>query len=213
MKYGRHYWWGDPLDVRFYLCKELNSVRNKKILDVGCNAGIILNSADDSNIKEGFDLDKDAIKIAKIINKDFNLKADFYVKDVFKSDIKKASFDILILSNVLPSFDYRGYNFEDCKMFVDKCSSYLKKGGVLYLTTPNGRNSYYRKRSKIFYEQLKSLLEDQYTFEIKSWNPLPIQLGHILRYVPGWFSVLEFLMNKKFMVRRCLHFYVIGIKT
>ena len=58
------YWWGDPLDVRFFLCEELSKLRNKKILDIGCNVGIALNCADDSNTKYGFDLDAKTIAIA-----------------------------------------------------------------------------------------------------------------------------------------------------
>ena len=211
-KYANKYWWGDPLDVRFYLCEELSKAHSKKILDVGCNIGVILNSADDSNIKEGFDLNGETIKIAKRINKDFGFNANFYIKDVFKSDIAKNSFDILILSNVLPSFDYSGYDFNDCKRFIEKCSLYLKKGGILYLTSPNGNNFYYRKKHKITYDELHMLLAKNYNFDIKGWNPFPLQLGHILQYVPGWFSLSKFLMKNNFMKKHCVSFYVKAIK-
>ena len=211
-KYSPEYYWGDPLDVRFYLCKKMAEVHNKKILDVGCNIGVILNCADDSNIGEGFDMDSNAIAIAKKINSDFHLRSKFYVQDVFKSKIKKNSFDVLILSNVLPSFDYGGYDFDDCKKFIDKCSGYIKKGGILYLTTPNGDNLYYKKKHKIRYNELQGLLKKNYDFDIAGWNPIPVQLGHILRYIPGWLLFLEFLMKKHFMEKRCVSFYVEAVK-
>jgi SAM-dependent methyltransferase len=213
-KYASKYWWGDPLDVRFYLCSQLNTVHDKKILDVGCNVGIILNCADDSNIKQGFDLDADSIKIAKRINKEFGLNADFYVKDAFKSNLKKNSFDILILSDVLPGFDYGPdkYDFDDCKRFVNKCTSYLKHGGILYLTTPNGENPYYLKKHKTKISQIRELLEKNYDFEVGHWNPLPISLGHVLKFFPGWFCLLEFLMARGIAKNRCISFYVRAVK-
>ena len=213
-RYAPGYWWGDPLDVRFHLCKELNGISGEKILDVGCNVGIILNSADDSNIKEGFDLDKNAIDIAKMINSRYGLKARFYTKDVFKSNLKKESYDILILAAVLPGFDYgaKKYSFSDCKKFISQCSSYLKVGGILYLTTPNGQSSYYGKKHKATMQQLKELLKDKYEYRIEYWNPFPIYLGHILRYIPGWLSFLNFLMKRNVGKEHCLSFYIKAIK-
>ena len=213
-RYAAKYWWGDPLDVRFFLCKELNSVKNKRILDVGCNVGIILNSADNTNSKNGFDLNKDTIRIAKMINAKENLDAKFYVEDVFLSKFKKNSFDILILANVMPSFDYGKdkYTFEDCRSLINKCSAYLKKGGVLYLTSPNGDNPRYRNNPKPRESQLISLLKKQYVFKMKYWNPFPIYIGHLMRFLPGWFSLIEHLMKIDYGQDRCLSFYVKGVK-
>jgi 2-polyprenyl-3-methyl-5-hydroxy-6-metoxy-1,4-benzoquinol methylase len=201
--YAPQYYWGDPLDARFHLCKELNKLHNKKILDIGCNIGIVLNSADDSNIKEGFDLDKKAISIAKKINNDYKLNAKFYVQDVFKSNIKKNSFDVILFINMIEVF----LPNERIKI-INKLSQYLKKGGTLYLTTPNGNNSYYKNKSKLKYPELKKLLEKNYNFEIEGWNPLPIQLGHIFKFIPGWKLCLESCMRNNFRKNKCVSFYV-----
>ena len=103
-KYAPQYWWGDPLDVRFYLCKEFNAVKNKRILDIGCNVGMILNCADDSNTKEGYDLDAKSIAIAKKMNKELGLNAHFYVEDAFKAKNKEGKYDVVLLVNMVEMF-------------------------------------------------------------------------------------------------------------
>ncbi|NQU79713.1 methyltransferase domain-containing protein [Candidatus Woesearchaeota archaeon] len=211
MNYAPRYFWGDPLDVRFYLCKELSRLKNKKILDIGCNVGIILNSADNSNKKEGFDLNPDTIRIAKTINKDFQHNANFYVKDAFKASLKKSSYDVLILSHVLPGYDYPGTE-KQRNVFLNKAFSYLKKGGTLYITSPNKNNSYYRKKPKIRLPELRNTLKKEFSFRIRGWNPFYIHAGHILQYVPGWFAFLEYLMKKSVGLNKCNAFFAKAIK-
>jgi 2-polyprenyl-3-methyl-5-hydroxy-6-metoxy-1,4-benzoquinol methylase len=207
-EYAPKYYWGDPMDVRFYLCKQLAKVHGKRILDIGCNAGIIISSADNSNTKIGIDTDADAIRIARRINKDLKLNARFIVKDAFKSNIRPGSMDVLVLANVLPSFDYPGYTEADCREFIRRSTSLLKKGGKLYLTTPNGQNRYYSRKHKISYGLLKDMLGAQYDFIIRGWNPVPLILGHGLQYIPFWFGAVEWINHRGLMTRHCASFYV-----
>jgi SAM-dependent methyltransferase len=210
-KYAPQYWWGDHLDVRFFLSSEISKLRNKKILDIGCNIGLILNSADESNDKFGFDSDTKAISIAKMINKDFHKKAHFYVRDVFKSTPKKESFDVVILANVLPGFDYPG-TLEQCRKLIAIATRCLKEGGTLYLTTPNGANSFYKNKIKIYETALSALLTKDYDFVIKCWNPFPIQLDHLLQFIPWRFNLLYLFMKHDVGRKRGTAFFVKAIK-
>ena len=68
MTYAPDQWWGDSIDVRFYLIAQLQRLRNQKVLDVGCNIGMMLTELDPSNCKYGFDLNAEVLKRAQVLN-------------------------------------------------------------------------------------------------------------------------------------------------
>jgi SAM-dependent methyltransferase len=204
--YAPQYFWGDPLDVRFYLCKELSKIKNKKILELGCNAGIILNCLDKSNNITGIDINEKALQIAKKINPEIQILK----KDMFNLSYKN-EFDVVILANVLPKHDFES-NHEPEEL-ISLAYSFLKDGGQFFLTIPNAANRYYKTRGKfVDYPYLKNLLEGKFDYSIKGWNPFPIQLGRVLKYIPGIFSLLELQMAKGIRSGKCVAFYAEAVK-
>ena len=61
-------WWGDDLDVRFFLLRHLVKIKNKKILDIGCNVGISISFLDKSNDLYGIDNNEFCVNKARKLN-------------------------------------------------------------------------------------------------------------------------------------------------
>jgi len=202
--YAPNHFWGDPLDVRFYLCKKLAEIKNKKILDIGCGVGIILTCLDNTNKVLGIDIDENVLQVAKKLNPLFSFKKLDWHK--LKTGQK---FDVILLIHSLELID-RGERLA----ILSKIYDLLRKDGVLILTTPNRQNRYYRKKlNKLTEEEEKELLTSTgFKGIIYGWNPFPIQAGHILKYLPGIFKLLEWLMMKNFRKEKCVAFYIEAIK-
>src|SRR5690606_38294189 len=66
-------WWGDDLEVRFYLLRKLMEIKNKKILDIGCNIGITLSFLDKSNELHGIEIDEYCVQEARKLNPNANI--------------------------------------------------------------------------------------------------------------------------------------------
>jgi lipid II:glycine glycyltransferase (peptidoglycan interpeptide bridge formation enzyme) len=212
-EYEPKHYWGDDLDVRYYICKLASKIYNKKILDVGCQMGIILNSAGNTNEKFGIDLDENAIDIAKNMAKDKGFKANYKVYDLTKfkkEDFADEKFDIIFFNNmieVMPKIQR--------VEILNNILSLLSKNGILYLTTPNrSYPGYQRFEEKLTLEELKELLDvTGLTYEIFGWNPFQskylvygIRLAFLRRII---FKILEFLMKHKFNIKKSLSFFVI----
>lgn len=167
--FNKKLWWGDDLDVRFYALHNLLKFKNKKILDIGCNIGVSLGFLDKSNYLFGIDIDKNFIKQAKKSNSDIQ----FQHCNMNKLPFKNKSFDIIIMMNVIPYYDFN-LKIEKKNKFInqvfDEINRVLKKNGYIYLTTPNGNSPYYSK-NKIKLKELKNILsKHSYDFKIKGWN-------------------------------------------
>lgn len=205
------FWWGDHLDVRFYLVQELKRFKNKRILDLGCGIGIILSELDNSNYKFGVDTSKKAIKKAKMLNPNANL----IIGDLTKLPLKPKVIDIISAANVIPGSDFiiTGKKEELQKIMIKEMTRALKDKGQMFLTTPN--NAYYEKwlknPSKISREQLKKLFKSYFNFKILEWNPFPpwpwFLPGRILAKIPGIFILL-----KKIKFRKGKYLFVYGEK-
>lgn len=205
--YAPQYFWGDPLDVRFYLCKKLSKIKNKKILDVGCFVGIIMNCLDKSNEVVGIDVNEKALKLAKKINPRFKVQK----ANMFNLTLEKGHFDIIILAHVLPKNDF--ISERNPSELINYIKAFLKPGGKLFLTTPNAGNNYYKKKNKVVdYNYLDGLFKNDWDYTIQGWNPFPIQADHLLKYLPGIFNVLEWLIQKEFRKENSVSFYVEATK-
>ncbi len=202
----KKYFWGDWLDVRYYLGSELAKYKNKTILDIACQTGIVLNCLDKSNQIYGIDSDDNAIQICK----KFNPKANLISGDIFANNFGDNKFDIIILAHVLPGHDYK--SDKSPEDLLNLCYQWLKSGGLLYLTTPNGRNSYFANKGKIRIEILKKLLS-KFESQIFGWNPFPIQAQKILKHIPGVFRILEIDLKHKKDPEKSVSFYAVAKKT
>jgi SAM-dependent methyltransferase len=195
------YYWGDPLDVRYYLCSKLEMFQNKKILDLGCNVGILAHFIKQSNHYIGIDINQEALQEARNQHpqKEF-IKSDFFSK---KTGMK-GSFDVVLLSHVLPKDNYPSEH-EPIEL-LEIAKYYLRKQGVIIITTPNPDRCYNRKGKIITPEYLKDMLgRANLQAKIQYWAPWPIQLNHIFKYVPGILIVVEKLSMKQ---RKSVSYYI-----
>lgn len=164
---SRNMWWGDDLDVRFFLLKKLTNIKNKKILDVGCNIGISINFLDKSNSIYGIDNSEFCVNEAIKLNP----HAEIHKGSMHSMPYKDKSFDVVIMMNTLPYFDFKlSKNIKDEFILstFDEIYRVLKDDGVLHLTTPNGSHELFEnKKAKL--EDIVNLMR-RFNFKVKGWN-------------------------------------------
>ena len=173
MKYAPHQWWGDSIDVRFYLMSQLKELQTKRILDVGCSIGITLTELDSSNEKYGIDIDSEVLQKARRLNSD----AHFLLGSFFDGfPYRDKSFDVVIMANVMPYHEICSLSLEkevQKNTVFNEIYRVLKPGGKLFLTTPNGEYCCYLRTQKIHLAELQHDLTGFKHVEIYGWNPLP----------------------------------------
>lgn len=210
-EYAPGLWWGDHLDVRFFLSSRLSELRNKKVLDLACGVGVILSEVNDTNYKVGIDISQKALMVAKKLNPNGN----FVVGDICKLPFKDESFDTVYAAHVIPGADFgipENKNIKnEQKNMVQEMNRILEKDGILLLTTPNANHKKYTE-VKLNYGELHSLLEGYFDFEILGYNPLPIS-DYVLSKIPGIRYLLTLLMRIDFLKDRNKSFYVSAIKV
>jgi len=165
---SKNLWWGDDLDVRFYLLKRIRNCKNKKMLDIGCNIGLSLTFLDKTNEVTGIDIDEYCVKKAKEINPD---------KTIIKASMDNLpfednSFDVITMMNVIPYHDFLIDNKEEMiRNTFKEVHRVLKDNGTLYLSTPNGDSIYYGN-TKATFKELNSYLKS-FSYDLKGWNCFP----------------------------------------
>jgi len=206
-------WWGDDLDVRFYLLRHVVNLKCKNILDIGCNIGVSISFLDKTNILHGIDIDSYCVKKAKILNP----SAMIYQGSMDNLPYKDNTFDIILMMNVLPYYDF-AIDHEIKNIFIKNTMKeiyrVLKDDGDLYFTTPNGDYKLY-KNQKVTVDELSDILKD-FNFNIKGWNNLPI---YLIKLIPIKFlSKLESIWSKlvadaqTFRRNRSKYFYIKATK-
>jgi len=182
-KYAPDLWWGDPLDVRFYLCSRLKKLRDVRILDVGCGAGIILSEIpDDGNVKVGVDLSKKFLDVAKLLNKN----SDFVLADMHHLPFRDGVFNFVIVACSFSVFDCavpeRLAKTSQPQRLVEQVYRSLVKRGTLLLTTPNREHRVYEKSNKADRQTLNRLLIPYFIFKTFGYNPLPRPVDTFVRF-------------------------------
>ena len=179
---AQHGWWGDHIDVRFYVYHKLKKMRNKRVLDIACGSGILLTALDDSNEAYGIELDHDRVQTAKKLS-----KAKITEGSMFKLPYKSNYFDVVVIASSLPGFDFGGTRRER-DTAIREAKRVLKRGGLLMLTTPN--QAWYRTR-KADEAEVRRLLKGM-AYHLWGWNPLPRWMPtRAIARVPGMFKWLE----------------------
>lgn len=199
-------WWGDHVDVRFHLLENIEKNESKNILEIGCGSGIILSEI--NCFKVGVDTSLNSLIYAKKSSGAILIQADANFLPI------KKRFDTIIVANLIEML-YINSKERVLKIqeFFKKISELLNKSGKVYLTTPN--NARYQS-TKLSYSELSEMLSIFSSVKIHGWNPFPnypkFIPSRVLCRIPGWFNLIEFLMNHDVGLKRCKAFYVVAEK-
>jgi len=146
--------------MRFEILTSNVDIRNKKILDVGCGLGNLLEYLMDKGINveyTGVDILEDMIKSVK----SKNLPGKFYCMDIFKENpFGMKNFDIIYTSGI---FNLNmGNNMEFLKKAFGRFVELAKEKVVFNLLdqdSPNKEDTYYYYN----HEQVVSMIAEQYS--------------------------------------------------
>ncbi|MDC1387049.1 class I SAM-dependent methyltransferase [Candidatus Thioglobus sp.] len=206
LKRSPNLWWGDNMDFRFWVLSKLMDDKNKVILDIGCQAGNITSFLNKSNKLYGVDVDFKSIKNA---NRYVNY-ASFACASMYKLPYKNEMFDIVVMMNVIPGWDFNieDHNFDLSdvqlrRIALNEASRVLKPNGRILITTPNGSSKFYSRQNKGELDSLLALL-DGYEVNVIGWNNLlryklifitPFLINNFLRVFSGSELLWKFLLK------------------
>jgi SAM-dependent methyltransferase len=224
-------WWGDFVDIRFYLVDQLSRLQGKKIFDIGCNAGIIASElAANGNDVIGMDIEFESLKPYKKLFNQLGLTPKIVNGSWDNLMFADNSFDVLLLSW---TFCYCENDEKKSRLFSHLARA-LKPGGSIYFVEANrycfiqgrGLEHYWTvDMARAFFETHGFTIE-----EILGWNPLPSILfwlpwkikssiphkvamffyppGKLVQYVPGWYTVFKWLGKFSITRRYCRSYYL-----
>lgn len=100
--YAPERWWGDYIDIRFLLVNKLFLLSGQKILDVGCNAGIIASEIA-ANCNEVIGLDRNLSALSQYCRLfgEMRLPAKIVCGSWNELMFREGCFDLIILSWVI----------------------------------------------------------------------------------------------------------------
>ena len=210
-------WWGDKLDVRFELARQMATYTGKKILDVGCGPGVLTAELSPSNVNIGLDSSIERLKHAATMHG----SASFVCADFTQLPFRKNSFDVIVLGGVIELIaDRKGY-LADLKTLGSP-------GASIIATTPNGGYWVYQRHRRLLklYE-IEDVFSDYSKLEIFGYNPTPPLLpskilalvpssiapyagvpSSLLALIPGMKPLLRRLMRASWLRKYCKWFLI-----
>jgi SAM-dependent methyltransferase len=210
MNHAPQYWWGDRVDARFLVARAVGSMQGRTILDVGCNAGVILSEIPDGNRRVGIDRSIDAIRLAHQLNPTVPL----VVADMFGLPFRESSFDVVLFCGMLEIPDR-----EEKARVMSEVARVLTASGELFLTTPNRRHLRYKRNrfmSTVSHHELTSLLRPYFDADVRGFNPFPpfpyFLPNRLLARFPGIWRLLTALMRWGIGTHYGTAFFVRGVK-
>jgi SAM-dependent methyltransferase len=145
--------------VARFLFRNLEFEKNEIVLDIGCGDGNFANwiSFHVGCKVIGIDRLPQRIRLAKITAQRYKLPNEFLCLDIEKEEInfKKEYFDKILMIDVLE-------HFRNPRKIIQKAAIWLKRGGVLFISTPS------KDQNRIFFHSYKNTFdygEDQHFFE------------------------------------------------
>ena len=227
-KLAPHLYWGDDLDVRYYLAGQLKTVRDRRVLDLGCGPGFLLREVPDNNLRVGFDLNFEAISIA---SQHSGKDRYFFLASLLDLPFKDGAFDLCIMANALPGWSYsvEGKPGKQRVRVIEECRRVIADEGEVWVTMVNGDSPVYEGMLKATPRAFKRLVDP--FFAITSmifWNPFTTLLFFIPRallaliprgvrrwtYIPlrllarlPWIDALLALCADRWQISRGRHFF------
>ena len=120
----------DSILKKFKKKKINNSLKNIKILDIGCGGGLLCEPLTKLGAKVvGIDASEKNIKIAKIHAKENNLKISYYCASPENFNYS-GKFDVILNMEIVE-------HVQDINLFLKESSKFLKKDGTMFIATLN----------------------------------------------------------------------------
>lgn len=235
MRHAPARWWGDPMDVRFLLAERLNALSGRRVLDVGCNAGVLAAvAAEAGNDVFGIELERDALLSLRRLSRAERLALRAVCGNWRELPFAPRSFDTLVLGWVL----YYERTVEEKIRTVGRLSELLKPGGEMHFVEANrvcpvqgrGKDCFWTPReAAAFFENHGYSVR-----ELVGWNPLPSLLcwlpgevklmlpralilslyppGRLVQFLPGWYDMFKRLGTQKWLLNGCRSYYLRAVK-
>lgn len=189
--------------------------RGKKLLDLGCGAGIhSLNFAEMGFQVTGIDISVEGLKTAKKKAQKKSLKIKFPLRDILKNKFASESFDIVIFMNSLHHFYYSGL-----EKALQEAKRVLKKSGIIIICEPNNLHFYNYLAYSIahFFKKHQSLINFRYLNETFTVNERSLNPYKLLSLLEKDFRLLLFkffpytaVLNKRRKILNILLFFFPG---
>lgn len=195
----------------------LGRFKNKKILDVGCGTGgFVVSAAKKSEMVTGLEPDGRALEICFLKQKELGLKNVKFLQGAGENmPFSKEEFDIVYSMTVLE-------HVRDVKKTIKEMLRVTKKGGLVYINTPNYL-SFYEGHYKIFWFPLFPKLLAKLYLKLRSRPPKFIDsinyvtpkvyksilvkqdlnykfIKHDIKRNPGLINIIIFIYQKIFNV-------------
>ena len=107
-----------------------NSLKNLRILDIGCGGGLLCEPLSRLGAKVvGIDASEKNIKIAKTHAKESNLKISYYCASP-ENFVHREKFDVILNMEIVE-------HVQDINLFLKESSKFLKKNGIMFIATLN----------------------------------------------------------------------------
>lgn len=233
--YAPRSWWGDPVDIRFLLARKLSELRGRKVLDLGCGAGVLASEAAAAgNLVVGLELRADSLDCYRRLFRESGLTPLAVRGDWSALPFRPGSFDTVVLGWVL----YCDRDDPAKQRTLERLRELLAPGGMIHLVEANRLCPIQGRGRSCFWSQAQAraafAAAGFRVVEELGWNPLPSLLGwlplsvklrlprrlllylyppgRLAQWLPGWFGLFRRLGSLRPLQRYCRSYYLRAVR-